>query len=215
MKGKKKIIIIITCVLLLLIAIIAGRIFYITAATKGDSITKYSEDKTALVVIDVQNDTVNAPQYKDTDELMKQINTSIETADKNGIDIIYIRQEYSNPFDLILTGGKYKAKSKGSELSNKLLLKSDHIFNKLKADSFSQKRFEQYLITNKINTLYIVGADASACVFKTALGGVNRGYHVTILKDCIFSMNEKTRNKMLKEYEKDGINTLSLQDFLN
>lgn len=212
-KGKKKIIIIITCVLLLLIGLVAGRIIYITTATKGEPIAKYSEDKAALVVIDVQNDTVQAPQYKNADDLMKNINSSIEAADKKGMDIIYIRQEYSNPFDLILTGGKYKANNKGSELSDKLLVKSDHIFNKLKSDSFSQKSFEQYLITNKINTLYIVGADASACVYKTSLGGVNRDYQVTILKDCIFSMNEKIRNKMIKEYEKNDINTLTLQEF--
>lgn len=61
------------------------------------------------------------------------------------------------------------------------------------------------MIDKQINTLYIVGADATACVYKTSLGGVNRGYNVVILKECIFLTNENTLNKMLKKYQKVGI----------
>ena len=78
----------------------------------------------------------------------------------------------------------------------------------------SQKKFDQYLNDNMINTLYIVGADATACVYKTSLGGVNRGYHVTILEDCVFSANKNVLNKMLLKYEKNEIGIKRINDFL-
>jgi nicotinamidase-related amidase len=99
----------------------------------------------------------------------------------------------------------YKANSEGAELSSQLLIKSDNIFSKLRSDSFSESNFEQYLIDNQIDTLYIVGADASTCIYKTSLGGVKRGYHVVVLKDGLFSLDENILNKMLNQYEKYGI----------
>ncbi len=214
-KKGKKIMIIIFCIVVSILAVIAGRIIFLTSATTGKPIADYSNGKAALIVIDIQEDTLSIPQYKNAAELIQNINTSVKYADENGIDIIYIKQEYSNTLDLILTGGLYKENTKGVSLSNQLLIKSDNVFSKLRADAFSQKVFEQYLIEKQINTLYIVGADASACVYKTSLGGVNRGYNVVILKDCIFSVNDNTLDKMMKKYEKDGINVKEMNGFLH
>ena len=212
-KGKKTMIII-SCIVITIIAVIAGRIFFLTSATTGKPIANYSIGKAALIVIDIQEDTLSIPQYKNADELIQNINTSIKYADENGIDIIYIKQENSSILDLILTGGMYKENTNGVSLSSQLLIKSDNVFSKLRNDAFSQEVFEQYLIEKQINTLYIVGADASACVYKTSLGGVNRGYNVVILKDCIFSINDNTLSKMMKKYEEAGINVKEMNDFL-
>lgn len=212
-KGKRTMIII-SCIIVSILAIGAGRILFLTSATKGGTLADYSNAKAALIVIDLQEDTLSIPQYTNSKELIQNVNASIKYADENGMDIIYIKQEYSNIFDLLLTGGKYKENSKGSSLSSQLLIKSDNIFSKLRSDSFSQKSFEQYLIDTQINTLYIVGADASACIYKTALGGINRGYNVVILKDCIFSINDTMLNKMLEKYEKNRIVVEEMNDFL-
>jgi nicotinamidase-related amidase len=213
LKGKKKIMFIIAGIVLLLIAAVAGRLIYLSHTTTGDPIDNYSNGKAALLVIDMQEDTLRVPQYKNSEELVQNINASIQYAVDHGFEVIYTKQEFSNLFDLLLSGGMYKANSKGASLSNQLLVKSDHIFSKLRTDVFSNREFEQYLISNRINTLYLVGADASACVYKTSLGGVNRGYHVVVLKDCLFSVNDKMLNKMLNKYEKAGIDVKSLNDF--
>lgn len=212
-KGKK-IMIIVSCLVVSIIAVIAGRLLFLTSATKGKPISDYSSEKAALVVIDIQEDTLRIPQYTNKNELMQNINASIKYANENGIDIIYTKQEFTNTFDLIISGGMYKADNKGAALSNQLLVKSDYIFSKLRSDAFSQKAFEQCLIDKQINTLYIVGADASGCVYKTALGGVNRGYRVVILKDCIFSVKQSMLTKMLRQYEKDGIDIGEANNFI-
>lgn len=204
---------IIYCTIFLLLTVIAGRVYFLMAATKGKSIPDYGSDKSALIVVDVQEDTLSIPGYGNTDGLINNINSVISYASANGIDIIYIKQEYSNILDLFISKGKYKAKSKGAMLSRHLHIKSANIFGKLRADAFSEEAFEGYLIDNHINTLYIVGADASACIYKTALGGVSRGYNVTILKDCIFSMNSALLNRMLLKYKKHGINVMEANAF--
>lgn len=82
----------------------------------------------------------------------------------------------------------YKKNTKGASLSSQLLIKSGNIFSKLRADAFSQKAFEQYLMDKQINTLYIVGADATACVYKTSLGGVNKNIAFIENKHCCYEV---------------------------
>jgi len=214
LKGKKKMLIIIACIIISLLAVVAGRMLFLSSATTGKTITDYRYGKAALLVIDIQDDTLSIPQYSNSKELIHNINTSIEYAVENEMEIIYIKQEFSNIFDSLLAGGMYKANSEGSKLSSQLLIKSDNIFSKLRSDSFSENNFEQYLIDNQIDTLFIVGADASACVYKTSLGGVSRGYHVVVLEDCLFSVDKNIQNKMLEQYKKDGINVKNMGVFL-
>lgn len=214
-KGKKKMLITIACIIAPLIAVVVGRVLFLSSATTGKTINEYKNGKTALLVIDIQEDTLKIPKYTNSKQLIQNINTSIEYADRNGMEVIYIKQEFSNIIDLLLMGGMYKANSEGSELSSQLLIKSYNIFSKLRADSFSENSFEQYLIDHQIETLYVVGADASACVYKTSLGGINRGYHVVVLKDCLFSIDENVLNKMSEQYQKDGIKVENMRDFIH
>jgi len=209
-KKKKKIllkvILPILTVIVVFVGILALRAVKLVSATKGDLIARYDHPTSALLVLDVQNDTLNNSQYGNTDTFMNNINNAITYANKNGLAVIYTKQECtSNPLDFILSFGTYRANSEGSQLSQKLDLKPNIIFNKSRNDAFSASDFEKYLLSEQINTLYLVGADASGCVYRTALGGVNRGYSVNILKDCVFAANEDILNKMIEKYSEDGI----------
>jgi nicotinamidase-related amidase len=202
-------------ILVLCIGIIALRLVYLSSATKGDSIAKYDSTKSALLVLDIQNDTLGISEYGNTEPLMANINTAIEYANDVNMEIIYTKQEFTgNPLDSLISGGMYQADSDGADLYNELSIQSDNIFSKLRTDAFSVNHFENYLIKNKINTLYIVGADASACVYKTAFGGINRGYRVIILEDSIFSVKREMLNTMLEKYQTKGIEITNIKDFI-
>lgn len=205
----------IIAILVLSIGFIALRLVYLSSSTKGDSIAKYDSPKSALLVLDIQNDTLGISEYGNTEPLMANINTAIEYANDANMEIIYIKQEFTgNPLDSLISGGMYQANSDGADLYNELSIQSDNIFSKLRTDAFSVEHFENYLIKNEINTLYIVGADASACVYKTALGGINRGYRVNILGDSIFSVKKKVLNTMLEKYQTKGIEITNIKDFI-
>ena len=137
----------------------------------------------------------------------------IEKANEMNIPVVYSKQEFSKPLDKFLSGGVYKQGSDGSKLSSQLSVTSKNIFSKEKSDLFSSNAFEDFLATNNIKELYLVGADASSCVLKTTEAGLMRKYEITILKDCLFSIDEKHLNKALSTYKKLGANINDQIDF--
>lgn len=204
---------VILLLIILLVTVIGGRILYLSNVTTGESVLPNKPTKSALLVLDVQNDTLGVKEYTNTEMLINNINAAISYADSNGIDILYTKQVFSNPLDLLLTGSLYKKDSNGAELSQQLIVASSHVFEKERTDAFTNAELESYLYENQ-TTLYIVGADASACVYKTALAGKNRNYEVVILEDCIFSINDKFLEKALADYNKNGIEIKTLSDFV-
>jgi nicotinamidase-related amidase len=202
-------------VILIVIAIFSIRVLSLTTPTNGDPISEYSSPKSALLVIDMQNDTTgNNSFYGDTTDFIAKVNQSIDIAKKNSMEIVYIKQEYkNNPLDLLISSGKYRAGTEGVQLDSRLQVASENIFTKVKSDAFSSKNLENYLVSKQIDTIYIVGADATACVYKTALGGINRKYKVFVVEDSIISLNSEIIKKMLNKYTSDGIGVISLEEF--
>lgn len=195
-------------------SIIGGRLYYLSKETFGEEVSGENGNKSALLVLDVQNDTLSMKEYTQKDVLVKNINKAIEFAKENEIEIIYTKQVFTNPIDKFLSGGLYAENTEGSELSPEIEVISSHVYEKERTDAFSNTELEKYLLDQKITTVYIVGADASACVYKTALGGLNRNYQVIILEDCIFSISDKFLNEAIKKYENKGIQVSDLNEFL-
>ena len=196
-------------------SIIGGRLYYLSKETFGEEVSGENGNKSALLVLDVQNDTLSMKEYTQKDVLVKNINKAIEFAKENEIEIIYTKQVFTKPIDKFLSGGLYAENTEGSELSPEIEVISSHVYEKERTDAFSNTELEKYLLDQKITTVYIVGADASACVYKTALGGLNRNYQVIILEDCIFSISDKFfLNEAIKKYENKGIQVSDLNEFL-
>jgi nicotinamidase-related amidase len=216
-KKKKmifKMVILIIGALVIVGGIFGVRIYQLSQVTTGEKISTDLSSKSALLVLDVQNDTLGIKEYGNTDSLMENINSAVRYAQNNNIDIVYTKQEFSNPIDKLMSGQLYEKNTNGSELSSLLDVSSSNIFSKEKTDAFSNSELEEYLLKEKITTLYIVGADASACIFKTSLGGKVRGYEVIILEDSIFSINDKLLNSSIENYAKKDIKTCTLSDFM-
>ncbi|MDF2597169.1 MAG: cysteine hydrolase [Clostridia bacterium] len=202
-------------VILIVTAIYVIRVLSLTTATKGDAIREYSDPKSALLVIDMQNDTTrNNSFYGDTTDFIDKVNKAINIAKEKSMEIIYIKQEYkNNPLDLLISSGKYRAGTEGVQLDSRLQVANENIFTKVKSDAFSSKNLENYLVSKQIDTIYIVGADATACVYKTALGGITRKYKVFVVEDSIISLNNEIIKEMLKKYSSDGIDITNLKQF--
>lgn len=211
--GRFKMIIFGILIVIIAIGTIIGiRIYKLSLSSSGDTISESRNGK-ALVVLDIQNDTLSVPQYKNSSNLLENINKTIEEANKLNIPVVYSKQEFSKPLDKLLSGGVYRQGSTGSKLSNELSVTSTNIFSKERSDLFSSNDFENFLATNNIGELYLVGADASSCVLKTTEAGINREYKVTVLKDCIFSIDEKRLKTALNTYKKLGANVNEQIDF--
>jgi len=211
-----KVIVIIFLVLISTFALVAVimLIHSMFIATKGKKISLYPDPQKALVVLDIQE------SYSGTNPgqpvtippatgLIATVNRLIDMAATSGMEVAYIRQVFSNNLIVRLHGGR----KRGTVIIDrriKVINKND--FDKNRTDAFSNKQFEQFLIDRHIDELYLVGVDAAYCVYYTALGALNRGYKVTVVKDAVISRNNMA--DVLDRYRRKGIAVITSEQLL-
>lgn len=199
-------------IVVILTAAIVLTSLYVARPTKGAAIAQYENPKSALLVIDVQKDTTgNTSFYGDTGSFIEKVNQAVTYAQESGMEILYIQNiTGGNPIIQLLSQGKYRKGTEGAELDDSLQVVNGNVFTKSLGDSFSSSEFEEYLISNEVNSLYLVGADAAGCVYSTAKGGLNRNYGVNIIRDAIITINGNTMDQILKQYDSDGMVVIDL-----
>ena len=158
--------------------------------------------KTALVVIDLQNDITK--NYK---KIIGQVNAAIDWAVANEMHVIYIKH-----YNLSEKTRTFKPDTKGSELVPELKVVSGNIFEKAKASALTSEAFAGFIEENGIEEFYITGADATACVKSTCYNLVKAGYKVHVLSDCVTSYDLKKMDEMFKYYTDKGCEVLTLEE---
>lgn len=209
------------CLSIVLMCLIAFflRIYVFSKPTTGERIGEYENPKSALLVIDIQEDftgkTAKPPfPYKDSDKFISEINNITNTAVKKNIDIVYIKQVFSNNlFDYPVSKGRVIKGTTGSEIDSRVNIVSSDIFTKWKSDAFSNNDLEVFLTERQINQLYIVGLDARGCVYKTSIGAINRNYKVTVIKDAVVTLDMSKLEDVLSKYKRDGIEVINVSEF--
>ncbi len=160
--------------------------------------------KKALVIIDIQNDITK--NYKD---IIKNINTAVDWAVKNNIQVIYTRHENLSAGTRTLKPGTY-----GSELASDMKIVSDNVFTKFKSNALSSEEFTDFISKNGIDGFYITGADAAICIKSTCYNLRKADYKVTVLSDCITSWDKKKIPEMLSYYESKGCSIIFLNKLI-
>jgi nicotinamidase-related amidase len=158
----------------------------------------------SLVVIDIQNDITK--NYK---EIIGNINTSINWAVQNDIQVVYIRHE-----NLSAGTRTFKPNTPGAELTPDLKLVSNNVFTKSKGNALTSEAFVNFINQNQISEFYITGADAVACVKSTCYNLRKVNYTVHVLSDCITSYDKKKIAEMLNYYENKGCKLIKINDLL-
>jgi nicotinamidase-related amidase len=199
-------------VLLALVASVGARVAWLATPTSGAPIIAYPTPGVALVVLDIQNDTLQLG-YSNPDAVLSQINQVITSADGQGVPVAYVRQVLANPIDRALTGGRYAPGTPGAELAAMLTQTGSNVFEKARSDAFSNPDFEGFLVAHQVSTLVLVGADASACVRTTALGALNRHYQVTVITDATFSITPTSGTKAYNDLQTAGATLTTWTDF--
>jgi nicotinamidase/pyrazinamidase len=224
MSKIKKILIAVVVLIIGIAGFLISQIMIISQPTEGVKIAKYQNPQKAVLVIDIQEDftgvTAKPPfPYRDSQKLIDTVNTITEYASQRNIPVIYIRQELDGFIGTLLSnlfaGGTAIKGNPGTEIDKRVNLVSSNIYPKPKSDAFSNQVFEEFLIRNQINELYLVGLDADGCVHNTALGALNRGYTVNIVTDAIVLKEEEKWNELLEQYKKEGIKLTLTREFIS
>lgn len=158
----------------------------------------------ALVVIDIQNDIT-----KNYREIIDNINGAIDWAVGHDIHVVYIKHN-----NLSAGTRTFKPDTHGAELVPEMKIVSGNIFLKTKGNALTSDAFAEFISKNGIDTFYITGADATACVKSTCFNMRKADYDVTVLSDCITSYDKNKIEEMLRYYESKGCKLSCLNDLL-
>ena len=160
--------------------------------------------KTALVVIDIQNDITK--HYRD---IVSIINAAIDWAESSGMEVVYIQNN-----NLSAGTRTFKTGSKGAEFAPELKVVSDHIFVKTKSNALTSENLAEFIVAQNINEFFVVGADATACVKSTCYNMKKAGYAVHVISDGITSYDLKKIDDMLTYYESKGCEVRTLAEYM-
>lgn len=204
--------------LILLLFFVAYFVYIVDDAlsiSKGIPIPDYGTEKTALVIIDVQEGIsgkfAKEQYYIDqAPPLIENINQAVTIAVENDIPVIYVLQQTENWLFNWFDGNLMAPGSPGVPVDERLKVVSLNHFTKKKSDAFSSYEFEKYLQALKINKLIITGIDIAYCANKTSYAGMNRGYDVFILEDAVISENTEMKTEKIAELKADGAHIIDI-----
>jgi len=217
LSKKKKILIVLALLIVLVAVYFAIGLKRMYTPTEGRMIDKYDVPEKAVLVIDVQEDFSGLNGRKpvplqDVEPQIDAINRILENAAGSAMKVAYIRQVFENTFFTRLFIKRAIEGQPGVELDARVKVINDNDFTKKISDAFSNPELDEFLVSKNVDEIYLVGLDAAYCVYYTALGGLNRGYKVTVVTDAV--MTTKDMDNILKLYATHGINMITTDEFL-
>ncbi len=163
-------------------------------------------EKTALLIIDVQNDFAHpegkgaqwGARMQPVPDVVRSINRLVETARAVGSPVVYARIEHSprtdrpnyrerytqrrmDPADLLCATGSW-----GAEFFADLLPPhpDDAVITKYGYDAFQDTALDAVLHSRGIENIVVTGLVSNLCVQTTAEHGFGLGYYVTVVADA-------------------------------
>ncbi|MFI9172093.1 cysteine hydrolase family protein [Streptomyces lincolnensis] len=129
--------------------------------------------RTALLVIDVQNDVVAGAHRRD--EVVAAIGSLVDRAREEGVPVVWVQHS-----DEGLEKGT-EAWAYVPELTRR---DPEPLVHKSYGDSFEDTDLEAVLARAGVGHLVVTGAETDACIRSTIHGAFVRGYDVTLVADA-------------------------------
>lgn len=159
-------------------------------------------EKTALLIIDMQNDFVleNAPlRVKEALSIIGNVRKVLDTFRKSGLPVFHvIRSHRKDGSDIELTRKEVFSKTpyavegtKGAEIINELKPKeNEYIIKKIRMSAFFNTDLDQLLRSLNIKNVIIAGIQTPNCIRATAFDSVAYSYNTYLVEDAVAAQNE-------------------------
>src|SRR3954454_20993249 len=129
--------------------------------------------KTALLVIDVQNDVVAGAHNRDA--VVANVASLVDKARSENVPVVWVQHSSDNlPKDS--EGWQYVPELKLDD--------SEPVVHKRYGDSFEETDLESVLAERKVGRLVVAGAQTDECIRSTLHGAIVRGYDATLVSDA-------------------------------
>ena len=208
MNRWKKIMLWLICTPVVLLTVVFFFFYLTMRPTTGPQIDAYSTPRTALLIIDIQED-YTGPQakkrYRDGDRIVAASNILLEQARLKGMPVVYIENVIDNPLIKLFAGGVNAPGAPGTAMDRRLLkIPAAGTFTKNRPDAFSNPELDAFLRRNQVNRLLVTGLDGAYCVNATTRGALNRGYKVTLFTEGIATESGKSMDKLTQGWREAG-----------
>ena len=135
--------------------------------------TFHDREQSALLVIDVQNEVVEAAFSRD--RVIANINSLIERARKCSVPVIWIQH----------SDGGLKIDSQSWQIVPELIpLNGEIIIQKTFRSSFEATALEETLSELGVGKVFICGSQTNNCIRHTTHSALERGYDVVLVSDA-------------------------------
>jgi nicotinamidase-related amidase len=184
--------------------------------SKGAPIEIHDSNKSALLVIDIQEATTGITStdscyIRYSDDFIRNINQVTDSFRKQNIPVIFIRSEIVNPL-INLLNDSYAKGSPGAQFDKRLKTDPGIVVVKNRSDSYRNTNLDNILIENKINQIYITGLDAAECVNSTVKAAQNRKYRVNLIEEAILSKSERMKDSMMADFRSRGVTVVGINN---
>jgi nicotinamidase-related amidase len=152
-------------------------------------------NRTALLVIDVQNDYFagGALPLWDAEATLDRLVQAMERARAAGMPVVLVQH-------LAADGAAFRAGTPGAELHPRIRAAAPEapVVAKAFADSFHQTALEATLAGLGVSRLLVAGMMTQNCVTHTAISRAAEKYEVIILPDCCTTVSELVHTVALR-----------------
>jgi ureidoacrylate peracid hydrolase len=179
---------------------------------------KVDPARTALLVIDVQNDYIHPDGYiariggdiSSCVAMVPRLLRLVDAARSAGISIVHTRNWHrpatDSPawLDRLARGGRTqhdraaRAETWGAEFYQIVPLPGEEIVSKFRYDAFLGTNLEYLLRARGIRTVICIGTATNICVESTARAALMRDFHLVMVEDCCASPDEDLHRATLK-----------------
>ncbi len=183
------------------------------------------KSRTALLIMDYQNDILNFLPEKDRDPLLDKANTILKEARRAGIQVIYVvvrfRDGYPeiNPMNRMFSGlkkaGWVREGTPGAEVHAKVAPQpGDIVVTKRRVGAFSTTDLETVLRAKGIDTLVLLGISTSGVVLSTVRWAADMDYQLVVIGDACADLDQEVHRVLTEKVFPGQAMVVSTQDFL-
>ncbi|HLC68184.1 MAG TPA: isochorismatase family cysteine hydrolase [archaeon] len=166
--------------------------------------------KKALILIDFENEWRNKKSEEylgDLKSLLSKTNQLIDFCRSNGYKIIFTRHVEGNE--------NWSEKSKGTKIIEELHKQNtDTVLTKHRISPFYKTTLEREL--KEVKEIVVCGILTNLCVRSTVQDAYDRGFDITVVKDCCQTYDKKTHDFTINDLKatRPDIRFLNINEFV-
>ncbi len=210
----------------LALAILLLPVFKVQVFAEDKPALTIDKTRTALLIMDYQNDIVNFLPEKDRAPLLEKASAILKEARGAGLQVIYVvvrfRDGYPeiNPQNRMFSGlkksGWLREGTPGAEIHPKVAPQTgDIVVTKRRVGAFSTTDLETILRAKNINTLAMFGIATSGVVLSTVRWAADMDYQLVIIGDACADRSDEVHRVLLEKVFPGQAMVVTAQEFQN